>query len=201
MRTAKRTGIALIAILAFTALSAAAASAHTWEFDKSPITSAKRVKGKATFEIEEPGLGLKARCEMIRTGTVGPGAAGVVESVTNSKSENTITCENLDHETCSGTVTIEALDLSWSTELETVSGELRNVVKEKGFQWVVKCKSSSDSYENHCSGAISTILKNNPAGFVESIFKKSTFGCVAASLLFSGTEDITPINEGSLSAS
>jgi hypothetical protein len=208
MRKAKIVGVALVAMLAFTALTAAAASAHTWEFNKVALTSPKAYEGIASFEIEQVIPAVKARCQMRQKGKLGAGAIGVIESVTSMAREKTITCQNTDTEACPGTVTIEATNLPWNTELSTIDGELRYVLKAGGgsssYQWTVKCKSSRESNENRCSAATNTLIHNNVNGSVESIFDKNSpaDNCTADPLHFKGTEDLTLTTvEGILSAS
>jgi|HubBroStandDraft_2_1064218.scaffolds.fasta_scaffold01726_8 hypothetical protein len=214
MRAAKTMGIALFAILAFTALGAAAASAHTWEDNKSPLTIQKADEGEATVEIQW--LGARGMCKMRQKGKLGAGAAGLIESITNTSGGKTITCENISETggecTTKSTITLEANGLPWKTELTTIGGELRDVqfgVKGYEKQWTIRCtESGTEEGKTYCGAAegagTNTLIRNAVGGIVESVFDKNSpnYLCYAGELRFRGTEKLKfSREEGNLSAS
>jgi hypothetical protein len=215
MRTAKTMGIALLAILAFAALSASAASAHTWEDNKSPLSIQKADEGESTVEIQW--LGARAMCKMRQKGKLGAGAAGVIESMTNTSGGKTITCENISEIggecTTKSTITLEADDLPWKTELATIGGELRDIqfgVKGYDRQWAIRCTEGEiEEGKTYCgiestTSGTNTLIRNESGGVVESIFDKNSpnYPCYAGELRFRGTEKLKfSREEGNLSAS
>jgi len=151
-------GLALVAALALSVVAAASASAHEWLIGGKAIAKATAVTSKGTLELEDSkatGGAVKVSCTGIDKGTVGPGAADEITSITNEKGENTITCTFVKNGACeAGTApTAAAVDLPWKTTIEAVEGRTRDVIRENGKGepgWAVTCKTFLGNITDTC---------------------------------------------------
>ncbi len=160
------------------AFSAASASAHTWEFEGRPITgspvAAEAYKNKVVLYVPEKSG--EDTCTLTVKGTVGPGAAGTITSITGPSGEKAAPCSVVGRgETlCEGTAHWEAVNLPWATELTTINGKLKQTIKNGGKGtpgWSLKCGGIFGEQTEACGGTTNTGMVNNlPEGKVEAIF-------------------------------
>ncbi|HEY3827951.1 MAG TPA: hypothetical protein VGL57_02020 [Solirubrobacteraceae bacterium] len=138
MKNMRALGIALAAIFAISAMSASAATAASWYLQGSPLTKAEKVSSETTITFEESGTGIALQCERVyREGLVNPGVTGEITSILQEHAgSKQIRCkviregsgrwarfcpENKDNY-------VEAVNLPWHTELETIGEKLRDVI-------------------------------------------------------------------------
>jgi hypothetical protein len=206
MRKAKTMGLALVAMLAFGALTTAAASAHEWLSNGAPMATSSGTYGDLNLNFEESHFKLKAVCRMYQKGVVGPGNKGKIESIISQATETAaVICENARPSGIycyESPITIEAAHLPWTTELASVGGELRDVIEATGEpEWIISCKGALGSFREVCSAA-TNLGAQNLTGHVEGIFdSKSPAGsCAIGELLrFSGSTEFRLSNGHSLS--
>ena len=109
MKTIKAFALALTAVLALAGISATCASANEWQVNGAALTKAAAVAGESTITF-----GLEGRpvysCAISRKGTVGPGAAGEITSITSPGGAKVIPCTILESGwECASHVEIEAV--------------------------------------------------------------------------------------------
>jgi len=159
-------GLAFAAVCAFSGVSVASAvAAPEWLLAGKPITTAMKVKSKGTLELEDTkgGLGggaVRVSCTGTDEGTVGPGAADVVEKVTVTS------CSFVSGETCESPSAV-AVDTPWKTEVFEEGGKARDHLKEDGKGkpgWEVTCHVFGVPGTDKCTGETSVGLENVAAG-------------------------------------
>lgn len=161
MKTIKTVGLTLVAVLAFAGISAAGATAYEWRQNGSALTKATAVTGESTVTFEKED-GSHFSCAISRKGTVGPGAAGEFTSITSPSGAKAIPCTILQtgYE-CASQVEIEAVGLSWDTE---INAESRNLLTAS-HEWKITCKDSvHEVITNWCLVPHSTALVNVSGG-------------------------------------
>jgi hypothetical protein len=166
--------VVLIVAAAFTALSASAATAHSWRVNGSPLTGNKEVRGtsKLTFENTHEGF-YSFSCSISAKGTVSTLGLGEITSITTEAGVKAIPCTIVHSSTyCQSAMEIEALGLPWKTELATLSGELRNSITNAA-EWKVTCKGIAGTLVNYCVASANTGIKNVATG-VEEIYDSNS---------------------------
>lgn len=176
-------GLAAIAVLAFSALAVASASATTlvWLANGKKIEEA--LKSETVGEIElfnlETAVGTKATvlCSGTFMGTVGPGGEDLITSVLTLASEGSVeitlaapltTCTNV--EGCSKPQ-VAPVNLPWLTELELMepkTGEVLflDIITSGGAGepgWEIMCEPLGILFEETCTGTASSMLENDAA--------------------------------------
>lgn len=160
MRKIPIVGLALAAVLAFSAFSAAAAFAESeWLVDGLPVAAGEKVHVEmtGTLVLEDMGKGSPTTVECTGSGL------GVVEAGGLDVQEEAVasSCKTLAG-TCGGPLA-KALNLPWTTEIVLVGGEFRDLVTggtggEPGYE--VTCFSI---FHDACLGKTSTGLENMPS--------------------------------------
>ncbi len=201
MKNIMRTGAVLVAVLVFGPLAVAQADeASQWYENGVKITSAKADTGEGSFEVEDTGLGYKARCQTLEKGKVGALSAGTIESVTSRSGEKAITCENHNEAACHGTVTMEAVHLPWFTTLSRVGTEVRNKVSSGGTgepEWLIQCKSETEKSKEFCNADTEATIKNKSSGTVEALLEELTGqSCTTRKLLFHDGVEVIKLTSG-----
>ena len=118
MKKIRTLGLALVAVLAVAGIGATGATAYEWQQNGVALTKATAVTGVSTLTLETVlGSGYSC-CEILRKGTVGPGAAGEFTSITSPSGAKAIPCAITAKGTeCASQVEIEAVGLPWHTEI------------------------------------------------------------------------------------
>jgi len=202
MKNAIRAGAVLVAVLAFGPLAVAQADeAAQWFENGVKITSAKAYSSEGSFEIEDTGLGYKARCLTLEKGKVGALAAGTIESITSRSGEKVIACENNNEAACHGTVTMEAVHLPWSTTLSRVGTEIRNKVSNGGSgepEWVLQCKSETEKSKENCNANTEATVENKSGGTVEALLEDLPNGqpCTTKKLIVRNGVEVVKLSSG-----
>jgi hypothetical protein len=159
------------------ALAPAGAVAHSWTFNGVPLTTAKSVAGttvgmKPLFEFPQHAIYTEVGA-IEQKGTVGPGAVGEITSITSS-GKTVIVGEVCG--TGGSKWEFEALHLPWSTELATVGGVLRDVIKSGGHgvpKWKATCKGG---ISDECEYPTNTGVFNVSLGVEATFDEKSPEG-------------------------
>lgn len=141
MRKIQTILLALVAVLAFGAITAAGASALEWLVDGLAITGAVSVDSESVaakpLELEDMGTGVKISCEGTDEGTIEPAGKDKETVVT----ENLASCKVLAGSgTCKKILAVKAVDLPWKTQL---LGTGRDEIKAEGAGapgWLVECE-------------------------------------------------------------
>lgn len=168
MKTIRTLAVLLASVVAMAAVFASAASAHEWRLAGVKLTKSVEVKSEWSIHFSDTGDGNSYECKFEEKGTVGPGAAGAITSITTTGATKTktISCHRISG--CSTELTIEAENLPWTTELTAVGEELRNAITApKSPEWKVVCKGGALEGTYLCSVAHSTSVKNNASGYAE----------------------------------
>jgi hypothetical protein len=189
-----RRAVLLTALLAFAGLLvASAASAAVWneagEELTAPAPFSSPAKEASFYTVTEAGgNAIYMVCSIKTAGFVGPGSHGEITSVTSSAGSKSIECtQGPDLGVCpAGFVTIEALNLPWSTELTgTIPGEVRDLVKpgSKGGtpSWKIHCGWST--HEETCPYEVYSRFTKNGAHGAELAYATSYSrhsGCVSS---------------------
>ena len=163
----KTLGAAFVAALMLGALLATGASAHSWRLNGSELTKPSAFEDPASLEFENTHYGDNDLCSFVENGAVGAGALGEITSITNKTGEKIVKCEVLRTGLCASAVEFEAYDLPWATEITTVNGVLRDVIKADGHGapgWKIKCKALGSPYEFICEAATNTGIANSSKG-------------------------------------
>ena len=202
MRTIKIL-VSMLPVLLAVGVVTATAGAHQWKLNGEPIEKTSiGTTGTATMEFEFRGG--RISCKFTTAGKVGPGAKGEITSISGKS------CESL--EDCKGLPTAQALNLPWVTELMTVEGRLRDVIKghalgRSGLGWSVYCSSGSEGEKLECFGETNTAMYKYESD-VEAVFdghspalNNSCFGglIVNGPLYLTGSETIAATHGGTLS--
>ncbi len=185
MKTIKMFSTALTLAVAFTALSAGAATAHQWQKNGKALGSTTLVKATSELQFENPG-GFPPYdfdgCTIHEKGTVGLGGLGEITSVTGATGSKVISCVTVQN--CKTPITIEALNLPWKTELVTNEGVLQNHIKGEA-EWKIVCKEGSFQESDYCLVLPRASLTNVAKGVDETY--SGTTGCLYGKLITRGT--------------
>jgi hypothetical protein len=154
MKTIKMLFVALAAVLALTAISATAVSAHTWKQKGTVLKAAVKFHSTQELRFSEK-TGLEIECAVVEEGTVGPGAAGEITSVKAKECHSIRGCE------ASHSIEVEAYSgLPWKTELVTLYEGLRNQITTTGAKWKIHCTLSGTSWTNYCEATPNMAIDN-----------------------------------------
>jgi hypothetical protein len=158
-------GVILIAAVAFSALEGSAVAAE-WLLDGKAITTATAAKTEGKVALEADGLSAGIECTVVATGTVGPGPADEVKSVTFSGCVKLGNCTSVD--------AVAAVNLPWKTE---VLGEgvkfFDDLTPGPGGGvpgYLIECLVGFILADNVCSKAESKVELANLATDVEDLF-------------------------------
>ncbi len=173
--------VALLALLALAAGSASAASAHEWQRNhgKGSITKPRGISsmGHLVIFTESEEYAEEETCSFNEKGTVGPGAAGTITSLTSTSGSKVIECIRNEGAICregKHAPRIEAAHLPWDTELTTVEGKLRDEIKSGG-SGTPELKMECEGYYNikdKCPFASGVGVENMSNGDVEGIYTR-----------------------------
>lgn len=174
MKWMKTLPAVLIVAVALSAMSATAATAHSWRINGSPISGNKEVRGtsKLTFENTHEGF-YSFTCSINDKGTVGTLGLGEVTDVTSESGSKAIPCTIVHSSTyCQSAMEIEAVGLPWKTELTTLLSELRNSITNSA-EWKVTCKGVAGTLVNYCVVSANAGVKNVASG-VEEVYDSNS---------------------------
>jgi len=174
-------GLALVAVLAMSAVSVASASAFNkvWETKSGgvfkPITGTFNVEGEGALQLSSGGITVE--CEGTTLGTVETAGKDKITNVENlAKTSTTIPCVTLAG-TCE-TAEAKAVHLPWNTQLIEEGIELRDELKTSGAGnpgWAVTChKTLLGTITETCTAAKGTTSIANLATEVEAKFDAKT---------------------------
>jgi hypothetical protein len=165
MQKIKTFSVALVAMLAFGALSVSAADAFEWQVEGASLTNPVAVSATSTITFANTDEGYEFKCTIARKGMAGVGAKGEITSITSSGGAKAIPCE-LIHSSgdCSSAMEIEAVGLPWATEIVAVEGQPRNKLAATQV-WKVRCKGiGGEARSNVCDVPATAGLHNNSKG-------------------------------------
>lgn len=181
MRSMCRGALALFALaFAMSAMASSALAAPEWKAETpewqqggSSISSAATTLSKGAVKLQDSNATLRplVECEETAEGSAGPGAVGVVTSVTYSKcvtKTSGVTCE-----------TPVAVDLPWHSEL-TLAGATQNVIAEGGKGapgYKVTCTAVGVKATDTCTGTTLMTEMANVAGGVNATFDGKLLNC------------------------
>lgn len=194
--------LAALAALAVLGVAPALAGARVnWRLNGLPLSEAVATKGTGTLTLTEKfsilgNVGVK--CEATTEGTAGPGALGTATKWTLSGCVPTAGC-------AAGTVTMEAVNLSWNTELlaagKAVDEKLLSSGKgTPGFKW--KCRAFGIQVEDTCTATLKASTANGSSGVTATFIAGEKLSCVNGenSGLVEGSNTIEAKSGGKLSA-
>jgi hypothetical protein len=194
MRKVHILGVALVAVLAFSAVLATAAFAGEWLFEGKPITTAEgalksETEGELTLiDYAEKGSNavlVEITCSGIFDGTVGPGAADTVTALLNlakeeinktALTEPALLCNVTkdagaltDCKEGTANALLWAINLPWATEIELMTnGEELDVFLNNAGKipgYYVECESLIGiSGTNSCEGGVTIATLTNGTG-------------------------------------
>jgi hypothetical protein len=183
-------GLALMALFAVSAVAASSASAaeellHEWLLNGQLVAAPVKIHSLALVLLSDSkatGGEVKVHCKGFNSGTVGPHALDLVETVTaellgkNDKLpcvfDKTGACE-------AGTApTALALNLPWHTKIYLENGKVRDDIVSHGAGlpgWAVTCKTILGTITDDCTAPLgSTALENIAGGGVLALFDSLT---------------------------
>ncbi|HEX5309663.1 MAG TPA: hypothetical protein VFW38_11350 [Solirubrobacteraceae bacterium] len=168
-------GLALVGVFAMGVLyaSSAFAAESRWLVDGAIPTAAHQVdsetSGPISFADEKGGIfgeEVQMLCEGTDLGTVGPGAADTLETITITK------CVT-DKGIC-GEPLMEPLNLPWTTSIELIGGvfydDITTAVGNKNVGYRVICNKNA---EDTCEFALGRALLENSGNNVNSVFNSA----------------------------
>jgi hypothetical protein len=178
MRKIQTVGLALVAVLAMSAVAVASASAAEWLLNGAKITAATSAPSEGALTLEDtkaPGGAVKVECSGKFVGTVGPLAADSITEVLSLTGTSTISCTIITHGACEGTTAeVKGIHLPWTTELLLATEtEFRDdIVSGTGGEpgYTVVCKTILGNVTDTCTGKTSS-EELNVTGGVEGIFE------------------------------
>jgi hypothetical protein len=173
MKTIKMSLVGLAAVVALTALSATAASAHMWRLHSEKLETAEKFHSTQELRFTER-TGLEIECSVFEEGTVGPGAVGEIKSVKASECHSFRGCES------SHSIEVEPQSgLPWKTELVTLYEGLRNRITTTNAKWKIHCTLSGMSWTNYCEVTPNMAIVNAKTSAEEVYDGKAPYGnCV-----------------------
>ena len=134
-------GMSIVAVFAFAAVASASASAAEWLHNGEPISTPQATTVTSSgLRLTDENSGLfgetvTVECAGTGSGTVGPGGADTVASITPTN------CKTVAG-TCATSPTVSPLHLTWDTELVEEGGQVRDRVRNSGSGnpgWKVEC--------------------------------------------------------------
>ena len=177
-------GLAVVAALFMSAVAAGSASAaHEWLLNGASIGAATKVHSLGLLLLTDHTAPLGEtliHCVGYDAGTVGPGAADLVESITKELlgTNNVIECAIVKAGGCkSGTIAkASAIHLPWKTELYLEGTELRDMITEDGTAgqpgWSVTCTNIlGGSTTDTCTSTLGSTGVQNVAAGVNTPFE------------------------------
>ena len=186
MRKIHIVALALVAVLAFSALAAASASAHEWLFKTEKIAAALVSDTSGELLLEEMKEKTQILCNGLFEGTVGPGAVDLITLVEGLEGKNVehanelnketgwISCEFIAHSPCEeangALATVYPVNLPWETELvaitvegkEEIVDKIFNATKNPGYE--IECKVAGLKGTVTCVGNTATLMTNAATG-------------------------------------
>jgi hypothetical protein len=182
-------GLAIVASLAMSAIAAGSAmAAHEWLINGSPITVAKKIHSKGLLLLTDhnplgnASLETAVHCKGFDAGTVGPGGADLIESITAELlgTNDKITCAFDKTGGCEASPAplALALHLPWRTELYLVGTEVRDMIVADGAGepgYKVICKAPLlGTITDECTAPLGSTGLANVAAGVEGIFEANS---------------------------
>lgn len=173
-----RTLVAFIAVLAFSTLAVASASATLWLKNGSSLTREEAMDIHGLTLLHHTGGiagSTTVHCTGLLHGTAGPGALDLVSFVLNlaGTETNTIECEFSEGGSCGTTkekIKVTAVNLPWHTLLElmtngvTLDHFLEETAKTWGVEWACP---KIFGFKGKCEGLITAdFLENGPSGSI-----------------------------------
>jgi hypothetical protein len=169
--------MAVVAILAFSAVAAGSASAHEWLLGSSPVTAATSVKTAPKLTLvwtnSEGLIGAEINCKMSEKYTVNTGGKGSITELglTNcSLTDGSYECE-------SELKSVKVMNFPWSTQIVELHGEVVPLWNEllsgtgrPGFQW--ECLSFGINNPFKCEGSYWGGLESESSIGVREFFVK-----------------------------
>jgi hypothetical protein len=174
MRKIHLLGLALVAVFAFGAMTAASAFAEVgmeWLLHEEAVTAETAVGAIMTegllelTDLKVPIFGsATVDCEGLGEGTIGPNGKDLITSIVDKEGKNPLKCTGV--KTCEGATEVVPLDLPWETQIILNGTEPRDELLqagkgEPGYE-VVNCKTSLGTQKDDCSGPTSQKLENMP---------------------------------------
>ena len=179
-------GLAIVAALFMSAVAAGSAfAAHEWLLGGASIGSATKVHSLGLLLVIDHTAPLGEtviHCHRYDAGTVGPGAADLVESITKELlgTNDVIECTLVKAGGCkAGTIAKAlAIHLPWKTELYLEGAELRDMTTADGNGepgWAVTCTNIlGGSTTDTCTTALGSVGVQDVAAGVETTFDAKT---------------------------
>lgn len=180
MRFIKTLSVTLFLVALAVSAAAATAGAHAWYANGEPVEKTYSVTGAPAIGFKTT-YGEEIRCSSgSRTGTVSPGGAGEVATITLSGCEQVGTVKGDDcNSNPSAKITVTAANLPWATTLTTNSeGKLVDTIKSGGHgkpTWHIKCQSvrfPNIEQTITCIGEMNPVMTNIIGGAVLAEFLK-----------------------------
>jgi hypothetical protein len=185
MKKLQIVGLALVAIFAFSALVASAASATQWLAKGAAIATAQATTTEGEILIEDMGAFSKPQilCSGLFVGTVGPGTADKINMIEDlevpaklaeSGVKAIMNCTFEAKGACEGTLAeVEPVNLPWTTELALSGTTFVDKITSTNAGYKVICKTILGTLEDTCTGPTGSEVTNGTAcevlgSFVES---------------------------------
>jgi hypothetical protein len=185
-------GFTLLAVLAFSVFSAAAASAEEplWLLDETEVSSETtlgRIMAEGELEMEDMNAmgNSGVLCSSIIVGTMGPGSKGLFEEILNLKEEKVeLECSIiLGCESSTPVILVEPVGLPWETELMLEGEMFILLIKGKPGYRVLNCLVLGSSQEDECAGETGVLLENMPTeSDVLGIYEGNTGNCTVGGI-------------------
>jgi hypothetical protein len=193
-------GLALVSVIAMSALAAGSASAaeelHQWLLIHDLagggqvhllLSKPEKVLSEGTVELEDTkaGTGTKVKCSGFNTGTIGPHGLDLVETITLelSGTKKAVSCTFVKNGglCTSAEPTAEAVNLPWHTQLILRGGQVRDLILGHGAGkpgWAVTCTNiiggkTTDTCEEEAGNPNSTLIENIPGVGVRGKFNEA----------------------------
>jgi hypothetical protein len=164
------------------AASVASASAHEWLLNGAAITTATKIHSKGLLLLEDTATATRVHCKGFDSGTVGPGAADLVETITAELlgTNDLVPCTFDKTGVCESGTAPKALavNLPWRTEIYSEGAETRDMITPDGAGspgWRITCKVAFLGLQtDECTVALGSTGMANVVGGVNTIFDEVT---------------------------
>ncbi len=201
--TVRRMMLAVVAVLALSAIVPALASAQvTWATNYIPVTKSTAMEWSGKLKISYAAASSALECTEKAEGVMGADGTGEITKMTMSS------CVNVKG--CAAPNAIVALNLPWHTELVASGGTLKNVLRSGGKgnpTFKVECTVLVKIVEECTASTLSLPATNGESGVTVS-FNDENLSCVEVSPSkggpvtekLEGTQTIVAPGQGTLSA-
>lgn len=202
-------GLAIVAVLAFAAISVATASAETtlladWAVAGKIVTTSTATTNEGSLLLEDMGTGTDVTCSGKFAGTIGANGADSITLVEDLEAkDNSLNCvltaKGACEEANGSLITVTPVNLPWATLLILKeNGEFADKISSSGAGapgYLVECKALGIKVDDTCTGATQTV-ETNVTGGVKGLFSENETLTPAGNCTIGGSKEGLVVGEG-----